>query len=94
MFGVPYPLFWGAAGAALRFIPYLGPLSAAAGPILIAFAALPGWTRPIEVAAFYAALEIFTDMVPRPSSMPERWAIAGPLMVRSRRTWLWGPLAC
>ena len=28
MFGVPYPLFWGAAGAALRFIPYVGPIIA------------------------------------------------------------------
>ena len=44
VFGVPYPLFWGACGAVLRFIPYLGPVSAAAGPVLIAFAALPGWT--------------------------------------------------
>ena len=32
-FGVPYPLFWGACGAVLRFIPYLGPVSAAAGPV-------------------------------------------------------------
>ena len=63
MFGVPYPLFWGAFGAVLRFIPYLGPVTAAAGPIVLAFAALPGWTRPLEVAAFYVALEIFTNMV-------------------------------
>src|SRR6185437_2173649 len=47
-FGVPYPLFWGAAGAALRFIPYVGPVAAAAGPILMALAALPGWKGPIE----------------------------------------------
>ena len=45
LLGVPYPLFWGAIGAALRFIPYLGPIIAAGGPILLAMAALPGWTR-------------------------------------------------
>src|SRR6202008_3285005 len=55
MFGVPYPLFWGAAGAALRFIPYLGPIIATAGPLLMGLAALPGWTRPLELAGFYAA---------------------------------------
>jgi predicted PurR-regulated permease PerM len=63
LFGVPYPFFWGAAGAVLRFIPYLGPMSAAAGPVLIAFAALPGWTRPLEVAGFYSVLELFTNFV-------------------------------
>src|SRR4029079_4725807 len=42
--GTPYPLLWAALGAALRFVPYLGPIAAAAGPILASLAALPGWT--------------------------------------------------
>ena len=50
VFGAPYPLFWGAVGAGLRFIPYIGPVIASVGPILISLAALPGWTRPLEVA--------------------------------------------
>jgi predicted PurR-regulated permease PerM len=40
---VPYPLVWGALGAALRFVPYVGPLVGAAAPILVSLAALPGW---------------------------------------------------
>jgi predicted PurR-regulated permease PerM len=94
MFGVPYPLFWGAAGVALRFIPYLGPIVAAAGPILLALAALPGWIRPLEVAAFYAALELFTNLV-----LETVW-YAGAVGVSQVAllvaiafwTWLWGPL--
>ena len=94
LFGVPYPLFWGAAGAVLRFIPYLGPLSAAAGPILIAFAALPGWTRPIEVAAFYAALETFTNMVLETILYAGAMGVSQVSLMVSVAfwTWLWGPL--
>ena len=93
-FGVPYPLFWGAMGAVLRFIPYLGPIGAAAGPVLLAFAALPGWTRPLEVAALYGVLEIFTNFV------LETFLYAGAMGVSQVAlmisvafwTWLWGPL--
>jgi predicted PurR-regulated permease PerM len=93
-FGVPYPLFWGACGAALRFIPYLGPLSAAAGPVVIAFAALPGWTRPLEVAAFYAALEIFTNMVLETILYAGAMGVSQVSLMVSVAfwTWLWGPL--
>jgi predicted PurR-regulated permease PerM len=94
LFGVPYPLFWGACGAVLRFIPYLGPLSAAAGPIVIAFAALPGWTRPLEVAAFYAALEIFTNMVLETILYAGAMGVSQVSLMVSVAfwTWLWGPL--
>ena len=47
--GVPYPLVWGALGAALRFIPYLGPVLGAGAPIVVSLAALPGWTDPLWV---------------------------------------------
>jgi predicted PurR-regulated permease PerM len=94
LFGVPYPLFWGACGAVLRFIPYLGPLSAAAGPIVIAFAALPGWTRPLEVAAFYTALELFTNMVLETILYAGAMGVSQVALLISVAfwTWLWGPL--
>ena len=44
--GAPYPILWAALGAALRFIPYLGPWIAAGAPILITIAAMPGWSPP------------------------------------------------
>src|SRR6187549_3015848 len=94
LFGVPYPLFWGACGAVLRFIPYLGPVSAAAGPVLIAFAALPGWKRPLEVAAFYAALELFTNMVLETVLYAGAMGVSQVSLMISVAfwTWLWGPL--
>jgi predicted PurR-regulated permease PerM len=94
MFGVPYPLFWGAFGAVLRFIPYLGPASAAAGPVVLAFAALPGWTRPLEVAGFYLALEIFTNMILETILYAGAMGVSQVALLISVAfwTWLWGPV--
>jgi predicted PurR-regulated permease PerM len=94
LFGVPYPLFWGAIGGVLRFIPYLGPISAAAGPVLIAFAALPGWTRPLEVAGFYAALELFTNFILESALYAGAAGVSQVALMISIAfwTWLWGPL--
>jgi predicted PurR-regulated permease PerM len=93
-FGVPYPLFWGAMGAALRFIPYLGPVSGAGGPILIAFAALPGWRHPLEVAAFYGILEVFTNFVLETALYAGAIGVSQVALIISVAfwTWLWGPL--
>jgi predicted PurR-regulated permease PerM len=93
-FGVPYALFWGATGGVLRFIPYLGPVSAAAGPILLAFAALPGWRHPLEVAAFYAVLELFTNFVLETVLYAGAMGVSQVALMISVAfwTWLWGPL--
>lgn len=93
-FGVPYPLFWGAIGAVLRFIPYLGPIAAAAGAVIMAFAALPGWTRPLEVAALYGALELFTNLVLETVLYAGAMGVSQVALMVSVAfwTWLWGPL--
>jgi predicted PurR-regulated permease PerM len=91
---VPYPLLWAALGAALRFIPYIGPWLAAGGPILITLAALPGWTPTFYVVGFFVVLELFTNMV------LETVLYAGAagvtqvalLIAVAFWTWLWGPL--
>ena len=94
LFGVPYALFFGATGAALRFIPYLGPVGAAAGPILLALAALPGWTRPLEVAGFFVALELFTNLVLETVLYAGAAGVSqvALLVAIAFWTWLWGPL--
>jgi predicted PurR-regulated permease PerM len=94
LLGVPYPLFWGALGAALRFIPYVGPLIAAVGPILLAAAALPGWAGPAGVAAFYVALELFTNLVLETVLAAGAAGISevALLVAVAFWTWLWGPL--
>ncbi len=94
LLGVPFPLFWGAVGGALRFIPYVGPIAAAGGPILIGLAALPGWTRPLEVAGFYVALETFTNLVLETALYAGAAGVSqvALLVAVAFWTWLWGPL--
>ena len=83
LFGVPYPLFWGAARRGAAFHSVRGPLTASVGPFLISLAALPGWTRPLEVAGFYVLLELFTNLVLETVCMPappafRRWRCSSP----------------
>jgi len=94
LLGVPFPLFWGAVGGALRFIPYIGPIAAAGGPIVLSLAALPGWTRPLEVAGFYIALEVFTNLVLETVLYAGAAGVSqvALLVAVAFWTWLWGPL--
>lgn len=92
--GVPYAFLWGLLGAALRFIPYAGPLIAAGAPILVSLAALPGWQGPLLVIGLFVVLELFTNMV------LETLLYAGAagvsqvalLVAVAFWTWLWGPI--
>ena len=94
LLGVPFALFWGALGASLRFIPYIGPIAAAGGPILLSMAALPGWTGPLEVAAFYVALELFTNLVLETVLYAGAAGVSqvALLVAVAFWTWLWGPM--
>ena len=92
--GVPYPFVWGALGAALRFVPYLGPVIAAGAPILVALAALPGWVDPIWVIVFLLILEVFTNMVLETALYAGAAGVSQVALLVSIAfwTWLWGPL--
>lgn len=91
---VPYPLVWAMLGAALRFIPYVGPVLAAGAPILISLAALPGWKRPLEVVALFTALELFTNLVLETVLYAGAAGVSQVALLVSVAfwTWLWGPL--
>jgi predicted PurR-regulated permease PerM len=92
--GVPYPLLWAALGAALRFIPYLGPIVAAAGPILIGLAALPGWTKPLSVVGLFLVLELFTNLVLETVLYAGAAGVSqvALLVAVGTWTWLWGSM--
>jgi predicted PurR-regulated permease PerM len=92
--GVPYSLLWAALGAALRFIPYLGPIAAAAGPILISLAALAGWTRPLEVVGLFVVVELFTNLVLETVLYAGAAGVSqvALLVAVAAWTWLWGSM--
>ena len=92
--GVPYPLVWAALGAALRFIPYIGPVIGAGAPILVSLAALPGWAGPLWVAGLFIVLELFTNLVLETVLYAGAAGVSQVALLVSLAfwTWLWGPL--
>src|SRR5262249_24760498 len=66
LIGVPYPALWGFLGACLRYIPYIGAWVAAAFPLVLSVAVLPGWTPPLLVFGLFLALEIIIANVFEP----------------------------
>lgn len=91
---VPYPLVWATLGAALRFIPYLGPVLGAGAPILISLAALQGWTGPLIVLVLFVALELFTNLVLETVLYAGVVGVSQVVLLVSVAfwAWLWGPL--
>jgi AI-2E family transporter len=91
---VPYPLLWAALGAVVRFIPYVGPVIAAGAPIVIALAALPGWTQPLWVIAMFVTVELFTNLVLETVLYAGAVGVSqvALLIAVAFWTWLWGPM--
>jgi predicted PurR-regulated permease PerM len=92
--GVPYPWVWAALGAALRFIPYVGPVIGAGAPILVSLAALPGWAGPLWVVGLFVVLELFTNLVLETVLYAGAAGVSQVALLVSVAfwTWLWGPL--
>jgi len=91
---VPYPLVWGTLGAALRYVPYVGPAIGAGAPIVASLAALPGWTGPLSVLAMFVVLELFTNLVLETVLYAGAAGVSQVALLVSVAfwTWLWGPL--
>jgi predicted PurR-regulated permease PerM len=91
---VPYAMVWGALGAALRFVPYLGPVLGAGAPILVSLAALPGWIDPLWVFGMFVVLELFTNLVLETALYASSAGVSQVALLVSVAfwTWLWGPL--
>jgi len=92
--GVPYALLWASLGAALRFIPYVGPVLGAGAPILVSLAALEGWAGPLWVIGLFVVLELFTNLVLETALYAGAAGVSQVALLVSLAfwTWLWGPL--
>jgi predicted PurR-regulated permease PerM len=58
LIGVPHPLLWAVLTCVLRFVPYVGIMAAAAGPILLAGAVSPQWGKMVWTMMTFAAIEV------------------------------------
>lgn len=92
--GLPSPALWGVLAALLRFVPYIGPVLAAAAPVALAAAVEPGWGTAILVGGFFAVVEMLLGYVVEPLIYGHSTGLSPTSVVVSAIfwTWLWGPV--
>lgn len=92
LIGVPDALLWGALTIVLRFIPYLGPVLAAAGPIVLSLAVFPGWNEVLMVVGLIVAIELISNNVLEPRLYGSSVGVSSFALIVATVfwTWLWG----
>jgi predicted PurR-regulated permease PerM len=93
LIGVPYAIIWGLLAAALRFIPYVGSVTAAVLPLILSLAVFPGWLHPALVVALFIMLELVTGTLLQPWLYGQSAGVSqvALLVAVTFWTWLWGP---
>ena len=92
--GIEYAVLWGFLAGALRFIPYAGPATAFALPLLFSIAAYDGWTKPLSLIGLYAFLEVGANMALEPIIYGKTTGVSALALLVAAMfwTWLWGPI--
>lgn len=92
--GIPHALLWGALGALLRFVPYVGTWIATAFPVAMAIAVFPGWKQALLAFALFAILELTIANVVEPWLYGSHTGISPLAILVAAIFWatLWGPV--
>ncbi|XIA64389.1 AI-2E family transporter [Bradyrhizobium sp. TZ2] len=92
--GVPGALLWGAVGAVMRFVPYVGPLIAAIFPVSIAFAVDSGWSMLLWTVALIVILELISNNTVEPLLYGSSTGLSAISLIAAAILWtaLWGPV--
>ena len=94
LIGVPNAVLWGTLSALLRFIPYIGPVIAAACPAALALAVDPGWSMLFWVIGLFLVTEPLTGQLVEPWLYGRSTGLSGVAVVVAAAFWtfLWGPV--
>ncbi len=92
LLGVPYAGLWGLCAALFRYVPYVGPVAAAALPLLVSVVTSSGWTQVAGVAALFLTLELLSNNVIEPWLYGWRIGLSelGVILAAVAWTFLWG----
>ena len=94
LIGVPNPLLWGMLSIVLRFVPYIGPVIAAAFPLALSIAVDPGWSMLFWTAALFIVLELISGNIVEPWLYGASTGLSSIAILAAAIfwTWLWGPI--
>jgi predicted PurR-regulated permease PerM len=92
LLGLPKPEVWGMLGFLLRFIPYIGAITSAMLPTLVAFAVFPGWAKALEVLACFVAFDQISAQFVEPFLIGSGIGISPLMLIVAALywSWLWG----
>jgi methanogenic corrinoid protein MtbC1 len=92
LLGVPHFALWGGLAAVLRFVPYVGALSAAVLPTLVAFAVFPGWSRSFAMLGCFLILDQGMNQLVEPFIIGRGIGVSPVALLVSAMywSWLWG----
>jgi predicted PurR-regulated permease PerM/methylmalonyl-CoA mutase cobalamin-binding subunit len=89
LLGLPNPVFWGALAFLLRFIPYVGALTSAVLPTLVAFALFPAWSKCFEVFAAFVILDQVASEFVEPFLIGRGIGLSPLALLVSAMFWAW-----
>jgi predicted PurR-regulated permease PerM len=94
LIGTPSAILWGILAAALRFVPYVGAVIAAAFPLALAVAIDPGWSMLLWTLALFLVVEPVVGHVVEPMVYGHSTGLSPVAVVASATFWtaLWGPI--
>lgn len=94
LMGVPAAGLWGILAGLLRFVPYIGAVIGAIGPLLLALAVDPGWGLALQVAALFLLVEPLVGYVLEPLLYGRSTGLSpvSVLVAALFWTWIWGPV--
>jgi predicted PurR-regulated permease PerM len=92
MLGLPNAALWGVIGFLLRFIPYVGAISAALLPAIAAFALFPGWSKALEILGAFVVIDQVAAQAAEPIIIGRGIDVSpvALLIAAMYWSWLWG----
>ena len=92
--GVPSWFLWGVLGIFLRFLPYVGPITAGLLPFALSVAVSDGWRTPLSVFGLYLFTELIIGNLLEPMLYGVHTGLSSVAILVSAVFWtvVWGPV--
>ncbi len=90
--GLPSAPLWGLVAFLLRFIPYVGAVSSALLPALVAFAIFPGWSKALGILGAFVMIDQIAAQFAEPFIIGHGIDVSPVALLISAMywSWLWG----